>query len=107
EILDLLETPNAYQNRNEFLQDVYIKRCIYGNSMTYLNYPLKSSPLPATMTNLDTYLVSIVRTGKILKQTEIDKIIKEYRLKTDGVKFEKFEPKEIIHLRIPNPLDPI
>lgn len=104
----LLEAPNVYQNRNEFLSSIYLNRALYGNNFTYMNYATSISDLPTTITNLLPKMVKLERSGNYVKQVNLNDVIKYYKLVDgEGKVLERFKPDEIIHLKIYNPNDPL
>lgn len=110
-LIKLLERPNAFQTRNEFLTDIYINKALYGNSFTYMNYALPGiSEFPSSFVNLITPRVVVRKTGKLKDQTELKGIVKAYEI-VDPYDYNKvidsFKPEEIIHLKNFNPNDPV
>lgn len=110
-LLKLLEKPNPFQNRNEFLTDVYTNRSLYGNNFTYTNYPIPGiSQFPVTLVNLLPKYTTIKRKGRYIVQTDINNIVQSYNLvdpKDKSKIIESFTPDEIIHIKMSNPNDPI
>lgn len=101
--VSVLENPNFLQNGNEFTAQRDMIKSIYGNVMIYVN---AIGTKPKLLWNLPSNYMAIDRTGKIFKQARIEDVISSYNLDMGGV-VEKYLPSEIIHLRDPNPIDPI
>lgn len=74
-VVALLDKPNPFQTKEEFLIESVIYYFIYGNTMTYSNGDGFS--LPKSITNLDSQYIKIYLTGELLEATDIDEIIKK------------------------------
>lgn len=105
-LINLLENPNPYQSRNEWLMDYQIQKNLYGNQFMYLNSGSLGG-LPKTLVNLPSYGMKIVKTGRIYDQLSIDGIVKEYRLRNADGTDTPYTPDKVIHSRIINPNDPL
>lgn len=102
----LLENPNFLQSGNEFIQQRDILKSIYGNGIIYMN---KAGQTPKLLWNLPVNQMVINRTGKLFKQIDISGVIENYELKAinQGGINETYDVNDIIHLRDPNPNDPV
>src|SRR5690606_25925485 len=80
QLVQFLENPNPLQNGNELIKQMSISYDVYGNSiLNIVDSSFKVIPTPPkAMWLLPTQFVSIERTGKIFKTTQLDEIIKEY-----------------------------
>jgi len=84
EALKLLANPNPVQNQNSWLMDYQIQKNIYGNQFIYINRAYNSA-FPSALVNLNSAYVKVVKTGKYVKQNNIEDIIKRYEVKeSDG-----------------------
>lgn len=99
----LLNNPNPFQSKNEWLIDYQIQKNIYGNQFLYVNKP-KLSDLPKALVNLPAYGMKVLSTDKYFRQTKIEDIIKGYKLEYKG-NTDSFEFYEVIHTKISNPND--
>lgn len=109
DVIKILNKPNPFQTGNEWMIQNDIQKSTYGNAFTYL---LRGSSLatPSALWNLSPKFISVKRTGHLFKQTDIDKIITDYRLNFDqstGMSQETFKPNEILHRNIQDVDDPI
>jgi phage portal protein BeeE len=110
EILNLLKRPNPYEDKNIFLRGIYTSFALYGNSFSYLNYALPTSVFPKMINNLNAPQIKLLRSKRYFKQENIEHIITKYNLmKIDDLDkvIDSFEPKEIVHFREFNPIDPL
>jgi HK97 family phage portal protein len=96
ELLKLLEKPNPLMNRNEWLISIAVNHWVYGNCYIYKNQYSALSVTPTTLMILPNEDLKLKVSGKKFKQIDKDGIILGYELSQNG---EKFEPKEIIHLK--------
>jgi len=96
ELLKLLEKPNPLMNRNEWLITIAVNHWVYGNCYIYKNQYSELSVAPTTLMILPNEDLKLKVSGKKFKQIDKDGIIQGYELSQNG---EKFEPKEIIHLK--------
>lgn len=103
EYVDVLENPNYLQNGVEWLAQGSILRSIYGNKIQFVNSVGKK---PKLIFNLPAAYVQVEKTGKLYRQISIEDCIEKYVL-TYGDVIDTFTPDEIIHLRDPNPIDPV
>lgn len=103
EIIKLLERPNPFQSGAEFIKQYHILKAIYGNVFIYQNFAIESSTIPKAIYLLPPHLMTVVPTGKMFDQLDIEGIIKHYELIVDGNKFRAFKPKDIIHIKNFNP----
>lgn len=104
----LLEQPNVFQSRNEYLMQWFIQRCLYANVYVYELKGMDIQEIPSALWNLSPSRMSIRRTGKIWQQTELNQIIEGYKFQMDdGKTWAEFDTNEIIQFSIPNPDDPI
>jgi HK97 family phage portal protein len=103
-LLQLLENPSPYMNRNEWLQRYVLDMSTIGNGIIRKNYATAISEFPVTLNFLPSFDMTLKRSGKIWEATSIDEIIEFYRINQTN---EKFETKDIIHFREPNPEDPL
>ena len=105
----LLENPNVFQSRNEFLFQWFIQRGIHGNTFTYQLKGLETQEIPTALWNLPPSRMGIKRTGQIWNQTELDKIIDYYIFKMidEQTKDVKYKPDEIIQFSMPDSEDPL
>lgn len=104
----LLENPNLLQSRNEFLQQWYMQRAIYGNIFMYQPISSALQTVPSSLWNLAPSKMTIHRTGKIYDQTEIEGIIDHYTFKMDGNGQDiNYETENIIQFSLPDVDDPV
>ena len=101
--LELLENPNFLQNGAEWIAEGSILRSVYGNKIQFCN---KAGNTPRLLWNLPVQYVQIDKTGKLYRQVAIEDVITKYELIIGDV-HDTFTPDEIIHMRDPNPNDPI
>lgn len=107
--VDLLENPNVFQSRNEFLFQWFIQRGIYGNAFTYQLKGFDTQEIPSALWNLPPSRMTLNRTGKIWQQTEIDEIISSYvfKMNEEGQSDIIYKTNEIIQFSMPDTDDPI
>lgn len=105
----LLEDPNVFQSRNEFLFQWWIQRAIYGNTFMFQLKGSQLQELPTALWNLSPSRMTVERTGKIWRQTELDQMISGYcfKMKGENQKDENFEPGQIIQFSMPDSDDPL
>lgn len=106
-IINFLEKPNPLQSRNEFLKQMEIQVCIFGNAFTYKLQGSRVSETPSALWNLPPSLLKIERSGKIYKQYKLEDIINKYSLSVSGSDDMIFEVNEVMHSNIPDPQDPL
>ena len=106
-IVDFLEKPNLAQSRNEWLMQMKVQECLYGNAFIYKLQPSRLKEYPNALWNLPPQRMIVNRTGKIWKQTDINGIIKNFELIGDLGANEKFETNEVLWRTLNNPDDPI
>lgn len=108
DVLKLLEQPNVFQSRNEYLTQWFIQRCLYSNVYVYQLKGSSFQEIPSGLWNLSPSRMSIHRTGKIWNQTELENIIEKYSFRHDDQNaFTDFSTDEIVQFSIPDPDDPI
>jgi len=107
EFVNLLENPNIYQSRNEFLFQWFIQRSVYSGTFMFNLYGSELQDVPSALWNLSPSRMSIHRTGKIWRQTELEGIISGYTFKTDTDNNDNFTTDEIIQFSMPDTDDPI
>ena len=107
-VVSLLQNPNFMQSGGEFMEQLSMAFCIYGNQFTYMNRGF-STAIPSFLWSLPSDKMLLVRTGKIWKQTRIEDVVSMYKMQNDdgGGRYEEFEPSEIIQLNKANPSDPV
>lgn len=103
EVIKLLERPNAFQSGAEFIKACEIYYALYGNVFIYENYALETSEMPASQFLIPPDLVTIVPTGKMIDQVDIEGIISHYEIDLGNGKRRKIYPKDIIHIKNFNP----
>lgn len=105
----LLENPNVFQSRNEFLFQWFIQRGLYGNNFLYQLKGMEVQPIPTALWNLPPSKIGLQRTGKIWNQTELDQMISGYiyRMEEDGKPNVTYKPDEIIQFSMPDSEDPL
>lgn len=103
-LLQLLENPSPFMNRNEWLQRYVLDMSTLGNSIIRKNYPTLISEFPVTLNFLPSFDITLKRSGRIWESTTIEEVIEFYRINSTN---EKFETKDIIHFREPNAEDPL
>jgi HK97 family phage portal protein len=107
-LLDFLERPNVLQSGNEWLMQLKIQECLFGNEFIYKLKPSRISDTPQALYNLSPTFMVVHRTGKLFKQTDKKEIVKGYELlNSDVIGANKFEVNEVLHLKMPNPDDPV
>lgn len=109
EFVALLENPNVFQSRNEYLFQWYVQRSLYANTFVYSLIGSSMQEVPEALWNLSPSRMVINRTGKIWKQTELSEIISNYTFIKDqeGEQNETFTTEEIIQFSMPDPDDPL
>jgi HK97 family phage portal protein len=108
DVIKLLENPNIYQSRNEYLIQWFVQRCLYANTFVYQLKGSSFQDIPSALWNLSPSLMQVNRTGKIWDQSTLEGIISGYTFQdTYGNANQQFETDEVIHFTIPNPDDPI
>lgn len=112
EVLDsdyvkLLNNPNVLQSSEIWQINRTVNQLIYGNDYTNALKGSRLTEIPSALWNLAPNKMIINRTGKIWKQTDIDKIITSYELLNDGYANDIFKPSEILHIKSANSLDPL
>ena len=106
EALKLLANPNPVQNQNSWLMDYQIQKNIYGNQFIYVNRAYNNA-FPSTLVNLNSAYVKVVKTGKYVKQNNIEDIIQRYEVKESNGTITQYEVKDIIFSQIVNPNNPL
>ena len=106
EALKLLANPNPVQNQNSWLMDYQIQKNIYGNQFIYINRAYNNA-FPSTLVNLNSAYVKVVKTGKYVKQNNIEDIIQRYEVKESNGTITQYEVKDIIFSQIVNPNNPL
>jgi phage portal protein BeeE len=107
-LLDFLERPNVLQSGNEWLMQLKIQECLFGNEFIFKLKPSRISDTPQALYNLSPTFMVVHRTGKLFKQTDKKEIVKGYELmNSDVIGANKFEVNEVLHLKMPNPDDPV
>lgn len=108
EYVKLLENPNVFQSRNEFLFQWFLQRGLYGNNFLYQLKGSEVQPIPSALWNLPPSKMGLNRTGKIWNQTELDQMISNYIYKMDeGQSNVIYKPSEIIQFSMPDSDDPL
>lgn len=103
----LLNNPNVLQSGSEWQENRTVNHLIYGNDYTNALKGSRLTKIPSALWNLMPNKMIINRTGKIWKQTDIEKIITSYEMINDGVSNDIFDPSEIYHNKTANSLDPL
>lgn len=104
--INKLNNPNFLQNGTEFFIQSSILQSVYGNNIIYAPKVLRD--VPAVLWNLPTPYISIDRTGKLFKQVDITGVIEKYKFNNPfNGDNEEYDPTQILHLRDPNPIDPV
>lgn len=106
EALKLLANPNPVQNQNSWLMDYQIQKNIYGNQFIYINRAYNNA-FPSTLVNLNSAYVKVVKTGKYVKQNNIEDIIERYEVKESNGSITTYEVNDIIFSQIVNPNNPL
>jgi phage portal protein BeeE len=107
-VITLLENPNVFQSRNEFLFQWFVQRCLYPSTFLYNLKGSALQDLPSAIWNLSPSRMVVNRTGKIWDQTDIDGIISGYLFKGDGGQNDQpFTTKDIIQFSRPDSDDPL
>jgi phage portal protein BeeE len=106
EALKLLANPNPIQNQNSWLMDYQIQKNIYGNQFIYINRAYNSA-FPSTLVNLNSAYVKVVKSGKYVKQNNIEDIIERYEVKESNGSITTYEVNDIIFSQIVNPNNPL
>jgi len=107
--VELLDNPNIFQSRNEFLFQWWIQRAIYGNTFMFQLLGTSLQEVPTALWNLSPSRMAIKRTGKIWTVTEIEQMISGYvfKMKDEQQRDENFDTDEIIQFSMPDSDDPI
>lgn len=93
-VLQMLRKPNPLQKTGAFVYDFFINWAVYNVNFIYKNKGINlPSALPKTMWNLPSGLMQYQITGMLYDQTEIDGIIKWYKIIN---REKKYLPHEII-----------
>lgn len=96
-IAKLLDHPNALQSWQDMVFMSAINKCVTGNVLIYS--PRGSMGNVQQLLPLAFNNVQIVPTGKTLKQTTLDGLIKEFKIPSRyNSSFETFEPREVIYM---------
>ena len=103
--VELLNNPHPAFNGKEFLRMHITSYDVYGNSFIFTNKGI--SDIPATISVLPGDRMSILRSGKIYRQIEMDAIVEGYELRDENGLNDSFETDEVIHFACTNPNDPI
>lgn len=99
-MISLIERPNPLESRTEFMYFHSFSKDLYGNAQIYGNFDIGSKydiTTISTMRGLWPYLMTPVTTGRFLNQINVNGIIKEWRLSSNGLFSSKFKPEEILH----------
>jgi HK97 family phage portal protein len=102
-VVELLENPNPLMSGNDFLRQWSENELVHGNNYMSLIYGLDGEArslqdAPSAIHNLPPNRMEIRTTGKIFRQTRIEDIIEEYRLRLDGVpSYDIYTVDEILH----------
>ena len=107
EFVQLLENPNVFQSNKEFLFQWFIQRSVYPGTFMFNLFGSELQDVPTALWNLSPSRMTIHRTGKIWRQTELDEIISGYTFKTDAASNDNFSTDEIIQFSMPDTDDPI
>jgi len=107
--VQLLENPNVFQSRNEYLFQWFVQRSIYANVFVYNLKGFQLQEVPTALWNLSPSRMIINRTGKIWQQTELDQIISSYTfdLSEEGKQSETYTTEDIIQFSMPDCDDPL
>lgn len=103
-IYKLLNKPNPFQSRWEFLNQQKIFREVAGNSFVYATTPLgvkKSISDITTLKNIWPQYMEVKLTGQFFEATNQEDVIEKWRFNVDSYKKE-FEPSQILHRNNPN-----
>ena len=95
ELMKLLENPNFLNNYKDFIFQLSVNEDIYGNAYIIKNQS-SVRKYPTSMFVLPSGDVELELTGKLYRQTDIDGVIKGYRLITNN---DKFTNEEIIRIK--------
>lgn len=94
---DLLNRPNALQSWASLVKFVAINKCVTENALMYA--PKGSLGDTQNLTPLAFNDVQIISTGASLRQTEVEGLIKEFKIKKDALGgFDTFTPDEVVYL---------
>lgn len=109
EFVKLLENPNVFQSRNEYLFQWFLQRSIYANVFVYQLVGTSLQEVPTALWNLSPSRMVVNRTGTIWTATELEEMIKDYTFKMDkeNAKDQTFTTEEVIQFSMPNSEDPI
>ncbi len=103
ELMTLLKNPNVMKSGNNWLEEFKMQEQVYGNQFMYKFKPTGLTNYPQALWNISARYMQPVTSGKVFKQTELDKIIIRYDF-IDGGKKESFNTNEIMYTAI-NDLD--
>ncbi len=109
-LVTFLKRPNPLQAGNEWIIQQDIQKSVYGNTFIYILKGSQLQPVPSALWNLAPKGITIERTGKIWKQTDINEIITSYTMNLNGQtgsEKEVFDPQEILHRNIQDVDDPL
>lgn len=80
DFLMLVSKPNILQSMNDFLKTYSKHKDIYGNSFIYKNIASSLQKYPTSMSIVSPRYIQPILTGKVIDQTELNDIIKEYEI---------------------------
>ena len=80
DFLMLVSKPNILQSMNDFLKTYSKHKDIYGNSFIYKNVSSSLQKYPTSMSIVSPRYIQPILTGKVIDQTELNEIIKEYEI---------------------------
>ena len=105
--VNFFDKPNFLQSRNEWLMQLKVQECLYGNAFIYKYNASLLKETPQALWNLSPSRMIVNRTGKLWKQLSVEDVIKNYEFENDSTAKTIFEPLEILHRTMTNPDDPL
>lgn len=93
-ILKFLRKPWVIRNQQQWLYDFYVYNAIYNNVFMF---PMRGLPsaFPSAISILPSGLMKANLTGKVYRQTKLERIIESWNLLGDD---NDFKPEEIVHI---------
>lgn len=108
DFLMLVSKPNILQSMNDFLKTYSKHKDIYGNSFIYKNIASSLQKYPTSMSIVSPRYIQPILTGKVIDQTELNEIIKEYEIINSNDKsISKIDTNNILWVRNTDLDDPL
>ena len=94
-----ISNPNFAQSMNEWLNNYFVQKTVYGNTFMYKNKPSNLTKYPQAVWNLSPQFIQPILTGKAFDQVNMEGVISGYRYLEMG-KEKVYLPKDILYTRI-------